>query len=125
MDHAAVDRWVVGYERAWRTAGTEGLASLFASDATYLRSPWARILRGVDEIARFWESERDGPDEEFTMSSRVVAVEGDTAVVRVEVDYDRPAGGRWRDLWVLQLDAHGRCRHFEEWPFAPDQPDGH
>ena len=45
------------------------------------------------------------------------------AVVRVHVDYDD--GQRWRDLWLLTLDEHGRCEHFEEWPFAPDQDDGH
>jgi hypothetical protein len=32
---------------------------------------------------------------------------------------------RWRDLWVLRFDADGRCTAFEEWPFVPDQPDGH
>ena len=41
---------------------------------------------------------------------------------RVEVVY---AHERWRDLWVLRFDDDGRCRAFEEWPFAPDQPDGH
>jgi hypothetical protein len=52
-----------------------------------------------------------------------VAVDADTAVVRVEVDYER--GRPWRDLWVLRFAVDGRCRHFEEWPFAHDQPDGH
>jgi hypothetical protein len=37
----------------------------------------------LDEIAQFWEAERNGADEEFTMSSDVVAVDGDAAVVRV------------------------------------------
>jgi len=23
------------------------------------------------------------------------------------------------DLWIVRLDADGRCRHFEEWPFWP------
>lgn len=53
-----------------------------------------------------------------------VAVDGDTAVVRVQVDYARPESGRWRDLWVLRFATDGRCVHFEEWPFAPDQPGG-
>ena len=73
----------------------------------------------------FWESERDGTDEEFTMSSEVVAVDGDTAVVRVFVEYTTPVAERWRDLWVLRLVPDGRCSSFEEWPFAPEQSDGH
>jgi hypothetical protein len=72
-----------------------------------------------------WEAERDGPEEAFTMTSEVVAVDGDTAVVRVAVDYGQPEPRRWRDLWVARFDADGRCTAFEEWPFAPTQPDGH
>ena len=123
MDHQAVDDWVAAYEALWRAPGTELLAEIFAPEAVYLPSPWARPLHGLQAVAEFWEAERDGPDEEFTMSSRVLAVDGANAVVRVEVDYGD--GGRWRDLWVLTFDGEGRCASFEEWPFAPDEPDGH
>ena len=123
MDHQAVDDWVAAYEALWRAPGTEMLAEIFASEAVYLPSPWARPLHGLQAIAEFWEAERDGPDEEFTMSSQVLAVDGASSVVRVEVDYSD--GGRWRNLWVLTFDGEGRCAFFEEWPFAPPQPDGH
>lgn len=125
VDHGAVARWVGRYERAWRTPGTDGLAELFRPDATYRPSPWARSFDGLDAIARFWESERDHAGEEFTMSSDVVAVDGDVAVVRVLVEYGAPTSGSWRDLWVLGFAPDGRCSSFEEWPFAPRQPDGH
>jgi hypothetical protein len=125
---AAVEAWVEGYERLWRSAGTEGLGELFAPDATYLVSPWARPIEGLEALRRFWEEGRDGPDEVFTMTHEVVAVDepAATAVVRVAVEYgEGGAGGRWRDLWVLRFDAEGRCVGFEEWPFAPGQHDGH
>ena len=125
MDRARVGEWVNAYERLWRSAGTDGLAGLFTSDATYLPSPWAAPIVGLTQIAGFWDDERDGPDEEFVMSSDVLAVDERTAVVRVAVDYGDPVTSRWRDLWVLSFDVAGRCRSFEEWPFAPDQPDGH
>jgi hypothetical protein len=76
-------------------------------------------VRGLDELARLWEHERAGPDEGFTLQSEIVAIEGRTAVVRVSVDYEDHAVGRWRDLWVLQFSTGGRCAVFEEWPFAP------
>lgn len=125
MDRDAVQRWVDRYEGAWRTPGTDELGRLFADDATYRVSPWARPVEGLAAIAALWEDEREGPDEPFTMASEVVAVDGDTAVVRLAVDYLRPGGTRWRDLWVLRFDADGRCVAFEEWPFAPGQDDGH
>jgi hypothetical protein len=128
MDRSDVERWVDGYERAWRTAGTGGLGDLFSPDASYLASPWAEPVEGLAAISRFWDEEREGPDEPFTMDREILAVDGTTAVVRVSVDYDGGAttgAQRWRDLWVLRFDADGRCVAFEEWPFAPGQRDGH
>jgi hypothetical protein len=125
VDKDAVERWVAGYERAWRTPGTEPLAELFSPEVSYLPSPWAHPIVGLAKLGRWWEAERDGPDEPFAMASEVVAVDGDTAVVRIEVDYQGDDPSRWRDLWILRFDAGGRCVRFEEWPFAPDQPDGH
>jgi ketosteroid isomerase-like protein len=125
VDRATVERWVAGYERAWRTEGAEPLAELFSPDVSYLPSPWAHPIAGLAGLAPWWDAERDGPDEPFTMTSEVVAVDGDTAVVRIEVDYFGEDPSRWRDLWILRFDADGRCVGFEEWPFAPDQPDGH
>lgn len=125
MDRTVVEQWVAGYERLWRTPGTELLAELFAPDASYLPSPWAQPIEGLQAIAAFWERERAGADEEFTMSSEVVAVDGATAVVRVHVTYGASGSGPWRDLWVLRFAGDARCSSFEEWPFAPGQPDGH
>jgi hypothetical protein len=125
VDRGRGEEWVRGYERAWRTAGTEGLAELFAEDVSYLPSPWAEPVRGLDDLARFWEAERDGPDERFSFAAELVAVDGRIGVARVLVDYADTASGRWRDLWIIELDDAGRCVTFEEWPFAPGQPDGH
>ena len=114
--------WVEGYERVWRTAGTEALAELFTPDATYRMSPFEDEHRGLGAIAAMWEAERQGPDEAFTMQTEVVAVEGDTGVIRAEVAYGAPTSRLYRDLWVVRLDEHGRCFHFEEWPFWPERP---
>jgi hypothetical protein len=121
--HENVLTWVRDYERLWRTPGTNGLAELFTADASYLTSPWAPPIEGLPALAEFWEEGRDGPDEPFTMTSEVIAADGPTAVVRVSVEYGG-GGGRWRDLWILGFDDDGRCAAFEEWPFAPGQPDG-
>jgi hypothetical protein len=123
MDRSEVERWVAAYERAWRSPGTDALGELFTPGAAYVVSPWAEPLVGLDRIAAFWEAGRDGPDEEFTMTSEIVAVEGDVAVVRLSVAYG--TGDDWRDLWVMRFDADGRCATFEEWPFRPGQDDGH
>lgn len=122
VSRADADAWVAGYEYAWRTAGTESLRGLFTEDARYRMSPYEDSATGLSEIAELWEREREGPGEPFTMSHRVVAVEGDAAVVRVDVSYERPGTSEYRDLWIIRFAADGRCREFEEWPFWPGQP---
>lgn len=119
VSHAQADAWVAAYEHAWRTAGAERLADLFTPAATYRMSPFEEPARGLAEIGALWERERQGPDEEFEMAHEIVALEDDTAVIRVEVRYGPPEHHRYRDLWIVRFDLDGRCREFEEWPFWP------
>lgn len=85
MTRVQLSAWLGEYERAWRTSGTAGLVALFGEGATYQLSPYDEPIAGLDAIAAMWERERAGPDEQFTMSSEIVAIDGDTAVVRVAV----------------------------------------
>ena len=119
-DHAKA--WVAAYERAWRTAGVETLRELFVEGAIYRMSPYEEPAVGLEAIGELWDREREGPDEPFEMEYEIVAVDGDTAVVRVEVRYGGPARLHYRDLWVIRFAEGGRCRAFEEWPFWPGQP---
>jgi hypothetical protein len=126
--HRALDReslltWIGAYEDAWRGQGTDPLRDLFTEDAFYSTAPFEQPHLGLPAIARMWEAER-GSDEAFTMKSEVVAVEGDTGVARIEVDYERPRPQRYLDLWVVRLNGDGLCFHFEEWPFWPPGTEG-
>jgi ketosteroid isomerase-like protein len=117
-----VSRWLAGYEAAWRAPGTDGLASLFTPDASYLHSPYEQPVTGLAAIRQMWEDGRDGPGEIFTLTTSILAVDGPAAVVRAEVRYGSPPRQEYRDLWVLQFTDEGRCRWFEEWPYWPGRP---
>jgi hypothetical protein len=119
MNRSAAQDWVNRYERLWRTPGTAELEALFAPDATYQPAPFAQPFRGLEAISAMWEAERVGPDEAFTMSSELVALDADTAVFRVHVIYGPPKHQEYRDLWIVRFDDRGRCAAFEEWPFWP------
>ena len=121
-DRVMVQRWLAGYEAAWRAPGTGGLADLFTRDATYLKSPYEQPVNGLGAITRMWEEEREGPDEVFTLVTDVIAVDGPVAVVRAEVRYGGPPRQEYRDLWVIRLADDGRCVWFEEWPYWPERP---
>jgi hypothetical protein len=122
MNRSDVETWLARYEIAWRTAGTASLGELFTTDATYQQSPYSEPRVGLAAIATMWEAEREGPDEEFTMASSVVALDRDVAVVRVHVTYEEAFPPEFRDLWVIRFADDGRCTAFEEWPFWPGQP---
>ena len=122
MKRRDVEAWLARYERAWRTAGTASLGELFTADATYRLSPYEEPLAGLAAIAEMWNAEREGPDEVFTMASTVVALDGQVAVVRVEVAYGQAWPLEYRDLWVIRFADDGRCAAFEEWAFSPGQP---
>lgn len=118
---ASIEEWIEGYERAWRAAGTGSLRELFVEEATYRMSPYEEAARGIAAIAELWEREREGPDEPFEMRHAIVAAEGDTAVIRVSVQYGGPDRLQYRDLWVVRFAVDGRCLEFEEWPFWPER----
>jgi hypothetical protein len=122
MDARTVDNWIDTYILAWRTPGTEDLSGIFTDDVSYQTSPFKPPMKGLKELATFWEESRSDPDEEFTMTHEPVANEGDFSVVKVDVQYKN--GEHWKDIWIMQFDALGRCFSFEEWPFKPDQSDG-
>jgi hypothetical protein len=121
IDADQVMTWIAGYEEAWRTPGTQALGRLFTPGATYQQGPYDEPVIGLPAIARRWEAEREGSGEVFAMTSAIVAVDGDTAVVRVEVNYGTPVFQEYRDLWIITFAEDGRCAAFEEWPFWPEQ----
>jgi ketosteroid isomerase-like protein len=122
-DRSTVTAWIDRYEQLWRTPGTDALQELFTEDATYCMAPYEQPTTGLDRIKALWERERVSADEPFTMSSSVVAVDGDTAVARIEVHY-HATNNEFRDLWIMQFAGDGRCDAFEEWPFSPPEPSG-
>ena len=119
MDRAALTRWIELYVELWRTAGTDRLSELFTDDATYSAGPFEPTRRGLAAIAELWDGERESPDEAFRITTEIVAVDGDTGIARIEVWYDDPPPRHYKDLWIVHLDASGRCTHFEEWPTWP------
>jgi ketosteroid isomerase-like protein len=119
MNREAVLAWVTDYERAWRSGDPAAVEALFTEHAHYRPSPYESAEVGHDAIKAFW------PEDEgttFTMSAELVALDGDVAVVRVEVHYLQPREQEYRDLWLLRFAPDGRVADFEEWAYWPGKP---
>ena len=119
MDRDGVLRWVADYERVWRDGDVGGVERLFTADVVYRRSPYHPPDVGHDAVKAFW---RDDAGSTFTVAAEPVAVEGDRAVVRLEVRYLAPQEQEYRDLWVLRFAPDARVAEFEEWPNWPGHP---
>jgi ketosteroid isomerase-like protein len=124
LDRNQLALWIAAYEAAWRSEGTEALPRLFSPEASYSTGPYKRPHLGIESISKMWEAERSSHEETFKLHSEILAVEGDTGIVRVAVHYEEPRQQEYRNLWVIRLDEEGRCVHFEEWPFWPEDSGG-
>ena len=119
MNRDDVMRWVEGYERAWRESDRLAVDTLFTEDAAYRLSAYEPSEIGLDAIKEFWA---DDAGKTFVMDARVVAVDGDVAVVRVDVQYLTPTEREYRDVWLLRFAPDGRVADFEEWAYWPGKP---
>ncbi len=119
MDREVVSRWVDDYERAWREDDADAVERLFTENAAYRRSPYEPSVIGHDGIKAFW---LEDAGRTFSMDATVLTVDGEVAVVRVDVFYRTPTEQEYRDLWILRFARDGRVADFEEWAYWPGKP---
>jgi len=115
---AAARRWVEAYENAWKTNEPDDIRALFTEDAAYFTKPWGEPWAGADAIVAGWLEARDEPGT-YEFEWEIAGVDGDRVFVDARTDYapndDLPDGRIYRNLWVVDLDEHGRARSFTEW----------
>jgi uncharacterized protein (TIGR02246 family) len=108
-----VRSWVDAYVGAWRSNDPAAIGALFSRDAAYYTEPYSPAWQGRDEIVRRWLDRKDAPGQvEFRWHA--IAMNPDVAVVQGETVYRTPPR-TYSNLWVIRLDAEGRCTEFTEW----------
>lgn len=105
--------WLDGYVRAWTSNDPAEIGALFAEDAVYFTSPFGVPDRGREEIVAKWREEPDEPGS-WTFHHEILAVAGDLGFVRGRTTYADPPAA-YANLFVVRLDAVGRCTEFTEW----------
>jgi uncharacterized protein (TIGR02246 family) len=110
-DAHSVTAWIDAYVRAWNSNDPAEIGALFTEEAEYYTEPFQPPWRGRREIVAQWLSRKDESGE-TTFEWRPVVVTDETAVITGTTTYpDRT----FSNLWLLQLDEAGSCRHFTEW----------
>jgi uncharacterized protein (TIGR02246 family) len=112
MNRDTVERWIEGYRQAWESNEPREIRDLFTEDAEYFTVPWQEPWRGHDGIVEGWLESRDEPGD-TTFVWEVVAVDGNTAVLRAVTDY--VAERTYHNVWVIRFAADGRAAEFTEW----------
>ena len=116
-ERAAVESWLAAYQRAWGTDDPEDVAALFTEDAIYSPWPFSKPWEGRDAIVAKW-IERGDSKNPWTFDGEVLAVDGDTGVIKGLTTYpahDDEAEDAYSNIWVVRLAPDGRARSFAEW----------
>ena len=118
VDRDTVRGWLDRYVAAWKSYDAEAIGDLFTEDATYASGPFDEPVRGREAIVASWLEE---PDEPGTYDGRYepIAVDGDVAVANGRSRYFEADGAtlasEFDKIFVLELDAAGRCAEYREW----------
>ena len=113
MDAQDLETWVGGYRRAWETNEPADIARLFTEDATYYTAPFREPWRGRDAIVAGWLDRKDEPGR-WSFRHEILAVADGLGFVRGWTRYQDPPS-EYSNLWVVRLEADGRCSDFTEW----------
>ncbi len=118
MDQDRTKTWVEAYVAAWRTNAEADIRGLFAPDATYRTSPFAKPWEGLDEIVSGWLARRD-IGEEWTFRYEVLVETAALGIIRGWTTYRNPLRS-YSNMWVVTFDAQGRATSFTEWWMKAD-----
>jgi len=117
MTHADFEHWLDGYRQAWKSDDPDQIGALFTEDATYAPSPFREAWRGREAIVANW-IERGDSKNPWQFESELLAVEGETGVVRGLTTYpahDDEPEPVYSNIWFVSLAPDGRARSFAEW----------
>jgi uncharacterized protein (TIGR02246 family) len=113
MDRDRFRNWVERYVEAWNSNDRGDIGSLFTEDAVYLTGPFDEPWEGRDEIMEQWVARKDEPGD-TRFDYEVIAVDGDLGVVEGVTRY-RSTGEAFGNIWLIRLDAEGRCARYTEY----------
>jgi uncharacterized protein (TIGR02246 family) len=110
-DTHRVDAWVDGYVQAWNSNDPADIGALFTEDAEYYTAPFREPWRGREQIVAGWLDRKDEPGE-ARFEWRPLVVTDELVIVEGTTTYPEET---FSNLWVIRLEAAGRCREFTEW----------
>ena len=113
LDEGAVTRWVDGYVQAWRSENPTDLDAIFAVDAESYEWPYETEWIGLPAIKEGWSARRKWQAGGWMFEWQLAAISGDTFAINGVGRYVEL--GSFSNLWVVTMNADGKCRFFRMW----------
>lgn len=113
MSTGDTSSWIEAYLDAWRSNDPDEIRALFTEDARYYTAPYRPPWVGQQAILDGWLERQDPPDT-WSFDYRIIAEVDGTGVVEGVTHY-LPDGEIYSNLWLVDLDDHGRCPRFIEY----------
>ena len=110
---ANVTKWVERYVAAWASAAPKEIKALFTEGAEYHERPYETDWIGREAILEGWLSRQTWQEGGWTFDWEILMITGDTAAIRGTGMYKEL--GTFENLWVVTLDAKGKCSAFRMW----------
>jgi uncharacterized protein (TIGR02246 family) len=117
MERSDLESWLERYVHAWGTNDPDGIGELFTEDARYYTAPHREPWVGREGIVAAWLDRKDEPGQ-WEFRHQIVGIDGPVGFVRGWTRYAATADEaetEYSNLWVIRLDADGRCSEFIEW----------
>jgi hypothetical protein len=117
MDRDTFQSWLDSYGRAWMDRDPEAAAALYANDGTYQVTPFQEPLRGRSAIFDYW-AEVARTQEGIQFECEILTVTEHLGIARWRASFVRVPPSlptKLDGIFVISLDADGKCRSFREW----------
>ena len=120
--------WLNAYGRAWIEGDPSAAVALFHPDAEYRETPFSEVMKGSEEIRRYWRDGAADAQEDVTFSHDIWSVSGNEVHAGWTARFRRKANGAVVDLdGVFRLRFEGRqgaarCSSLQEWWHLRETP---
>lgn len=119
--------WLESYGAGWIEQDPRKTLSLFTEDASYMYTPFHRIMHGKEDIRRYVEKGAVGLQDDIDFTYEILAVTEKYGINRWKASLTwKPTGERMRfdGIYQVFLNEQNLCYRFDEWWHAkPPLPD--
>ncbi len=110
--------WLDAYGESWINRDLEAKLALFTEDASYMYTPFHKVMKGKNEIRRYIEKGSASLHENIAFEHEILAMTQEAGVSRWKASLTwKPTGQtiRFDGIYHVFLNEKNLCYRFDEW----------